>query len=429
MKGLVVALVLAVTPALPSSAQDPGAPPGAPSRVPARLTLAEALRIAEARSPIVLAARARAAIAEAEVLGARARPNPTLSVESRGYPLFEGDRPSVLDHQELTVSIDQEVESGARRQWRRQAAQLGVDVARAGGRDDFRRLRLDVQRAYFQAVLAKADHGAMMATLDDVDKVVAINRARYELGELSGVEMRRLQVERHRFADEVAVTDLALRNARSRLLALLDLLPLDQDFDTADALSDGPVGAPVMPGSAAGPPLHRTDVEALRLAEHRAEADAGLQRALRIPPFSIGAGWQRDFGANAVVLRATVPLPIRNRNEAGVARADAERALAAGRTAAATTAAALEVQLAANAVGSSRRRVSYISTEYMKTAREARDIVLDSYRAGASTLIDYLDAQRALRDAQRAENRALFDYRVSVFELEAALGASFPPRP
>ena len=58
--------------------------------------------------------------------------------------------------------------------------------------------------------------------------------------------------------------------------------------------------------------------------------------------------------------------------------------------------------------------------------------MLAAYRAGAATLIDYLDAQRALGEAQRVENRALFDYRVSVCELEAALGPGLPaaaPRP
>jgi cobalt-zinc-cadmium efflux system outer membrane protein len=73
--------------------------------------------------------------------------------------------------------------------------------------------------------------------------------------------------------------------------------------------------------------------------------------------------------------------------------------------------------------------VSHISSEYVKNAREARDIVLAAYRAGAATLIDYLDAQRAFRDAQRAEHRARFDYRVSLFELEAAAGAAPARRP
>jgi len=69
-----------------------------------------------------------------------------------------------------------------------------------------------------------------------------------------------------------------------------------------------------------------------------------------------------------------------------------------------------------------RRRISYVEGEYLKSAREARDIVLASYRGGAATLIDYLDAERALREALRTQNRARFDYRISLFQYEAALG-------
>jgi cobalt-zinc-cadmium efflux system outer membrane protein len=122
-----------------------------------------------------------------------------------------------------------------------------------------------------------------------------------------------------------------------------------------------------------------------------------------------------------------VPLPLANRNEAGLARSEAERRLAAAASEAATTAADLEIQLAANGVAASRTRVAYVEREYLTNAREARDIVLASYRAGASTLIDYLDAQRALGEAQRAQNSALYDYRVSLFQLEAALGLPAPP--
>lgn len=422
MRGLALAVVMSVVPALPAAAQDAGVP----ARVPARLTLEDALRIAEARSPALESARAMVAIAEADALGARKWLNPSLSVESQGSPLFEPDHPPFLDNQELTVSIEQEFELGDRRQLRGQAAQIGVEISRAGGRDDGRLLRFTLQRAYFQAVLAKADHDATRATLEDIDKVLAVNRARYEQGELSGVELRRLQVERHRFADEELAAELSLRNARTRLLALLNLRPLDQEFETADGLSEPAAGATVDVTSVAEALAHRADLSALRLAEQRAETEAWLQRALRVPPFSLGGGWQRDFGTNTVVVRATIPLPLWNRNEAGVARATAERALAASRTVAATMAAALDIQLAANGVANGRTRVASITREYLKNALEARDIVLASYRAGAATLIDYLDAQRALRDAQRAENRALFDYRVSVFELEAALGTAQP---
>jgi len=422
---LAVCVVLAASPR--AAAQDAGA--GA--RVPARLSLADAVRIAEARSPLLAVARAGIGMADAEAIGAGKRPNPSLSVESQGYPLFSADRPSFANTQELTVAIDQELEPGGRRRWRVESARLEGEAARAGVRDQFRRLRLDVQRAYMAVVLAAADLDAATSTLADVDTVVALNQARHDQGELSGVELRRAQVERHRFADDALLAELALKNARSRLLALLDLRPLDQEFETTDRL-EGPGAAPpaeTAPASAHAALANRADVTALRLGERRAEAETALQRALRVPAFSVGAGWQRNYGTNAVVVRATVPLPLRNRNEAGLARAAAERSLAAGRVSAATAGAALEAQLAANAVASSRERASRISADYVRLARESRDIVLASYRAGAATLIDLLDAQRALRDSQRAENRARFDYQVSGFELEAALGEQPARRP
>lgn len=420
---LAVCLVLAASPQ--AAAQDAAAD----GRVPARLSLADAIRIAEARSPLLAVARARVGMTDADAIGAGKRPNPSVSVESQGYPLFSGNRPPFADSQELTVAVDQELEPGGRRRWRLEAARLEADAARAEVRNQSRLLRLDVQRAYLAAVLAAADLEAARSTLADVDKVVALNQARHDQGELSGVELRRAQVERHRFADEALLAELALRNARSRLLALLDLRPLDQAFETTDRLEDPGTGPPAVVASSDGALASRADLTALRLGEQRAEAETGLERALRVPAFSVGAGWQRNFGTNAVVLRATVPLPLRNRNEAGLARAAAGRSLAASRLSAATADAALEAQLAANAVASSRERASRISADYVRLAQESRDIVLASYRAGAATLIDLLDAQRALRDAQRAENRARFDYQVSGFELEAAVGAQPGGRP
>ena len=82
----------------------------------------------------------------------------------------------------------------------------------------------------------------------------------------------------------------------------------------------------------------------------------------------------------------------------------------------------LDVQRALNAVDTNRARVEYIEREYLTNAQESRDIVLASYRLGVANLIDFLDAQRAFRDTQRIYNRALFDQRVSLFELAAAVG-------
>jgi outer membrane protein, heavy metal efflux system len=397
--------------------------------VPAKLSLDEALRIAEARNPRIVSALQGVTAFEADLTGASRRPNPVFTFVSEGYPFSEPDRPSFLNDQELSASVEQEIELGGRRGSRTAVAQLGVEIAREDLRETRRRLRLEVSRAYMQAVLAKADEEVARATLDEIDRVLALNRIRYEQGDLSGVELRRLQVERFRFADDEFGAELALRNARSALLALLNLRPLDQAFDTSDDLPLPPSGAgsvlaALAPASAIAQALSaRPDLAGARREQDRAQAALGLQRALHKPSLFVGGGFKRDFGTNGMLLSLSMPLQIFNSNQAGVARAEAEGRIAAARVAEAEAAVSLDVQQALNAIDVSRRRAAYVEGEYLTNARETRDIVLASYRAGAASLVDYLDSERALREALRTLNRVRFDYRVSLFQYAAALDA------
>jgi cobalt-zinc-cadmium efflux system outer membrane protein len=401
--------------------------------LPARLSLEDALRIAEARNPQLVIAREAVVASQADVVGARKRPNPLFTFASEGIPLSGRSQAPFFDNQELAISVEQEIETGGRRRLRTEQAQRGADAARAAARDALRRLRFDVRRAYLQVVLAKADDEVARTTLEEIDKVLALNRARYEQGELSGVELRRLQVERFRFADDSFAAELALKNARSALLALLNAAPLDRPFETTDELLPPSIlvavaAAPALPaeGEVGRALSNRPDLDAARREREQADAGLRLQRALGVPAFSVGAGVKRDFGSNGLIVTFGIPLPLFNRNEAGVARAGAEERLAAARLAEVETAVSLDVQQALNAVDVTRRRVSYVEGEYLKSAREARDIVLGSYRSGAATLIDYLDAQRALREALRTQNRARFDYRISLFQYDAAVGTPEP---
>ncbi len=399
--------------------------------LPAKLSLDDALRLAEAGNPEIAVSREAVIGAEADVIAAGKRPNPAFTFTSEGVPLAQQNRPPFFDNQELTFAVDQEFEPGGRRQHRTAEANHALAASRASARNTLRLLRFDVRRAYMQVVLAKADDEAARTTLEDIDRVLALNRARYEQGELSGVELRRLQVERYRFADDAFTTELTLRNAKSALLALLNVRPLDRPFDTVD-------GFAAIPDAAASPPTDgapaaiaraiaaRPDVEVARREQDRARAAVDLQRALGTPSVVVGAGLKRDFGTNGLVVNVGVPVPLFNRNEGGLARAGSEERQAAARLTAAETAVSLEIQEACNGVDVSRRRVMYAGGDYLKHAVEARDIVLASYKSGAATLIEYLDAQRSLREALRVWNRARFDYQVSLFQYEAAVGAPGP---
>jgi len=405
----------------------------AQSAVPERLTLREAVALAVEQNPAMVAARAGVDAAEADRLAASRRPNPALSVDSAGYPVFESARPGYWGGQEFTVRFDQELETSGRRRLRTEVAESGRATAQLGVEDRARQIGLDVRRAYLTAVLAQADRGVAQTSLDEIDRVIALNSARLQQGEISGAELRRLQVERLRFVEDVFGADLALKNARSTLLALLNAPRLDQLLELTDGLKASPaeglaaltaasadvVGAP---GLLAQALELRPDVLAARREQVQAETSTRLQRALRTPNITVGGGYQNNFGSDGVVLGVTLPLPFFNQNQGGIARADAERRAADARADATATFVRLDVQRALNAVDTNRARVEYIEREYLTNAQESRDIVLESYRLGVADLIDFLDAQRAFRDTQRTYNRALFDQRVSLFELAAAVG-------
>ena len=405
-----------------------GAAAAQPPDIPARLSLAEALRIADAGNPAIAAARQQAAVSEADAAAARRWLNPTASLLSEGYHGSAGGS-SFFNQQELSVEVSQEVELGGKRRLRAQAADASTRRTRATLDDDRRALRLGVERAYLQLALARFEANLAAASLAEIDQVIAVNRSRYAQGEVSGAEMRRLEVERLRFSDDALQAELAIRNGRAALLALLGSPRLDLPVEPSDSF-DLPAedaaraaGRPAAAGALAGEALAaRPDLLAVRKDEERAAAEIGYQRALSAPNLTFTGGFKRDFGTNGAIAGLALPLPLFDRNAPGISRAEAERRVAASRLKAVEAAVSLDVQRAVNLVDISRDRVAAIERDYLQKAREARDAVLSAYQAGETALLDLLDAQRAYRDVQRAHGLALYDYRLSVCELDAALG-------
>lgn len=402
--------------------------------IPARMMLDEALRLASERNPTLAAAGNEVEIAAAARIDARLRPNPAFTFDAGGYPMLSN--PSGSNNSELTLRIDQEIELGGRRKLRIQSAEAGISAAEAGFLDHRRKLEFNVRSAYFGVVLAKADLEVAQTVLQEIDRVIGLNRARYEQGEISGGELRRIQVERLKFVEERFAAELALRNARSGLLALFNAPNLGAEFDVVETLNAREAGQP-MPAAppALDPAPLRVQALTLRpdlLAAQRdvavADTQTQLQRALRSPNITAGGGYFRSSGSGGVAIGLTVPLPLSNRNQGGVARAEAARRQAASLASAAATEVLLDVQHAINAVDVANARVDYIERDYLTPARESRDIVLAAYRLGTADLIDFLDAQRSFRDTLRTFNRALYEQRLGLFQLTAATGGNSPVR-
>jgi outer membrane protein, heavy metal efflux system len=401
------------------------------SDVPGRLNLEEAIQLAISRNPTLAAAGNEIQAAKGDAIAANKRLNPTFSLQFEDYPITLHPGP-FLDAQGITSRVDYEIERGGRRKLRTEATSQALTVQKFLYGDQSRLMKLEVERTFFRTILAKSNMEAAKLILDQVERTISLNRVRYKEGDISALDLNRIEVEKLKFQDDVFQADLTLRNAKSSLLALLNASDLSRDIDVVGALAvDYQNPEPGLPPQA---PLsemikmalkQRPDAAASLEEQRRADTETRLQHAIRSSNFTVGGGYKRNLTENAVVFGITIPLKIFNRNEGEIMRAEAEMMRAANLAAAVQKNVQLDVQKAHNAVEINRQRVKYIRTQQLKKAEEASRVTLESFNLGEATLIDYLDAQRTYRDALRIYTQALFDERISLYELSSsiALGA------
>ncbi len=399
------------------------------SDIPSRLSLEQAVRLAIARNPSLAAAKNEIEALEGDSVTAGRRLNPAVSFQQEDFPI-RANPGRFFGTQELTLRFDYEIERGQRREWRTQSARQAVEAQRLAYRDQVRRIQLEVELAFSRMVLAKSNLETSRSVLEQAERVIELNRVRLKQGDISALDLNRIEVEQLRFQDDVFQADLMLRNSRSALLALLNAPDLSQELDVEGEL---PVGEPA---SEAGLPPRvsldelcqiavrkRPDIAAVLQQRARADTETRLQRAIQSPNVTVGGGFKRSGADNSYVFGVTMPLQVFNRNEGGILRADAEQKRSANLEAALRKQIQLEVQQAYNAVETNRRRVEYIRSQHLGKVESVSQVTLTSYNLGGATLIDYLDAQRTYRDALRIYNQALYDERISLYELANAIGS------
>ncbi len=166
----------------------------------------------------------------------------------------------------------------------------------------------------------------------------------------------------------------------------------------------------------------RPDLKASMFEQQRADTETLHQRALRSPNITLTGGYKRNLIENTVAFGIAFPLKVYNRNEGGITRAAAEKARSENLAAYTRQQVLLDIRKAHNAVEINRERVAYIEKESLKKADESRQIVMAAYRLGGTDLINLLDAERSYRETLKTHNQALYEYRVSRYELGSAIG-------
>jgi cobalt-zinc-cadmium efflux system outer membrane protein len=289
-----------------------------------------------------------------------------------------------------------------------------------------RKLRQEVSSACVDVVQAKANLALARDNLKTFEDLVRINDRRVQAGAIPATELKRSRVFMLQFQSGAKRSELELAGARTRLKVLLGRGPDRPDPDLKDELGVVPSARTVEFSSLHRTALeHRPDLRAVLLGEVRAEADLRLQVANGVVDLAAGAEyrWNAEEPSERLVgFFLTVPLPLFNQNAGEIARARAQREVSFRQAEALRAEVYGDVRTAVEEFVSARELVRSIEGELLRTAREVRDSENQRYQSGATSFLEFLDAQRAFNDARQSLNDAQATYRRAVIHLHAAVG-------
>jgi cobalt-zinc-cadmium efflux system outer membrane protein len=118
----------------------------------------------------------------------------------------------------------------------------------------------------------------------------------------------------------------------------------------------------------------------------------------------------------------SVPLPVFNRNQGEIERAQREHEQISAKLRALEADIRTEVRTAYQQYATAQRVLQRIETHMLERAAHVQQTMEYSYRRGQSRLVDFLDAQRTFNDTKQSHNEARADYARSLYLLDAVSG-------
>lgn len=257
-------------------------------------------------------------------------------------------------------------------------------------------------------------------------RIAELAQARVRAGDSSELEAAAARIDALRAGEEARRLQHEVTLAEARLRAVLGL-----------GLESGSLSLEPSP---LVPPPERSAAD---LLEEALAARPDLRAAeLRMEAAGKRAGLERwEFLALTVMLDANqdsregtdlgpgleFPIPLFNRNQGGIARAEAEIERAARRYAAVRERIALEVREAHTRLVQAREDLEIWRTRILPPLEEAVRQAESAYQGGDVSLLLVLETTRQLFDARRSEAEAAAGLRRALSELERSVGRRLSP--
>jgi outer membrane protein, heavy metal efflux system len=390
----------------------------APVTVKRSVTLADAVEIFMRQNLELVAARYDIETADAEKLTARLRPNPQLSVGLSDLPLNLSG--SLIKEQTYNYGISRTIELGGKRNKRIETADANSELARGQFQMVVWQLTNDVKRKFYTVIL---DQSLLNLARENETTFAEIIKHTTELmnaGEISGLDLDRVEVEKLKFDTDLANAErdyeVALRDLRFALGGDYRAMDIDVsgsiDYEPHQFSHDELLNLAL---------AARPDLKAAKLSERAADANIRLQDAQRIPDLTLGGGIEQvPSGTSSYTFGVGIELPVSNRNQGERAKALIERRKAATQEQFLTNQVMSDVDKALVAFEKQKHRVDLYRTGVITKVNDIQNKTQIALNAGESSILDLLDAIRTRRDTLSSFYQTIFDYQMSLLDLELA---------
>jgi outer membrane protein, heavy metal efflux system len=410
---------------------QPPVPPAPKIQAPAaqvhgavRITLDEAIQLALEHNHNLKAAETTIQQNQALEITANLRPNPTLTADAQFLPIFQPGNLTadyVDNVMQFDIGVSYLFERGRKRQHRLQAAQDTTAQTKSTVADNERTLTFNVAQQFVSVQLAESTLDLAIEDMKSFQNTVDISQARYKAGDISEGDYLKIKLQLLQFQSDVSQAQLAKIQALVGLRQFLGYQTVGADYDVSADFDYLPVTIKLEDLQTKAL-QSRADLRAAQQGVVAAKSQHELAKANgKVDPTGT-FNYDHVSATNTASLFGSIQIPIFNRNQGEIARTNYAINQAQELELAANDQVMSDVLNAYESVRDNDQVVSLYRAGYLDAAKQSRDITEYSYKRGAASLLDFLDAERSYRATELAYRQSLAAYLTAVEQLREAVG-------
>ncbi|MGZ4788942.1 MAG: TolC family protein [Terriglobales bacterium] len=365
---------------------------------------------------------------KAQEITARLRPNPNFILSADGTQITPSNgRWTPFAGTFVSPGVSYLFERRNKRGLRYQASKEGTAVGVAQQADSERTLLFNLRSAFVGILQAKSVLRLAQDNLDYYDKILKVSRDRFQAGDISRIDLDRLELQHLQYESDLQTALVNLRTTKINMLALLDDRRAIDSFDV-DGAFDFREDIQPLDDYRKDALDARPDLRAAVLSLQQAETNYKLAEANGSTDPTIGVWFTHNGSFNNPdalnTLGASISIPLRifdtNQGEKLRTKIDIKRneTLRKG----VETQVYSDVDSAYATLSSDINLLKPYKRQYLEQAVRVRDTVLFSYQHGGAALIDFLNAESEYRAVELSYVNLVGSYLTAAAQLNLAIG-------